>query len=103
MGELITFPVKREPKVVEDIYRREFGYVICPHKIYLPNQLCSLCAEKAKVELDEVLFGAAAISTERYERIITPIQQIPTSKKKTGLINWLKQLFATGRSIFIRS
>ncbi len=57
MGELFSLPEKREPKAVEDLYRREFGYVICPHKVYLPNQFCAPCADKAAKAVDEILFG----------------------------------------------
>lgn len=57
MGEIFSFPEKRESKAIEDVYRREFGYVICPHKVYLPNQFCGPCADKASREVDEILFG----------------------------------------------
>jgi hypothetical protein len=57
MGELYKFPEKRESKEIEAIYRREFGYVVCPHKVYLPNQFCSPCADMAAKELGKILFG----------------------------------------------
>jgi hypothetical protein len=57
MGEMFQFPEKREPKAVEDLYRREFGYVICPHKVYLPNQFCQPCCDKEAAALQRTLFG----------------------------------------------
>ena len=61
MGELYSLPEKREPKAIEDIYRREFGFVICPHKIYLPGstpeRYCEPCHAKAAKELQRILFG----------------------------------------------
>jgi hypothetical protein len=56
-GQMFKFPEKREPKAVEDIYRREFGFVICPHKVYLPNQYCAACDKKQAAELQRLLFG----------------------------------------------
>lgn len=54
MGEMFTFPT-RESKDVENIYRREFGYVICPHKVYLPNQHCEECAVRESKKLALVM------------------------------------------------
>ena len=57
MGELFKLPEKREPKWMEDICRREFGHVICKHKVYLPNQFCEHCYKKAADDLHRMLFG----------------------------------------------
>jgi hypothetical protein len=50
MGEVIQFPI-RASKAVELVYIKEFGYLVCPHKIYLPTQHCSSCAEKEREAL----------------------------------------------------
>lgn len=57
-NNLFKLPEKREPKAVEDIYRREFGHVICKHKVYLPNEYCRACDEHEAKVLKKVLFGA---------------------------------------------
>lgn len=54
MGRMFKFP-KREEKTVEDLYRREFGYVICKHKKYLPNEYCQACDDAASKELQKIL------------------------------------------------
>lgn len=56
MGQMLSFPI-REAKWVEDLYRREFGYVICPHKVYLPNQYCERCDKREAESLYKLLFG----------------------------------------------
>lgn len=56
-GQLFKFPEKRESREVELIFLREFGRIICPHKVYLPNQSCGPCADKAAKEVEEILFA----------------------------------------------
>lgn len=59
MGQMFAFPT-REP-AIENIYRREFGCVVCKHGIYLPGstpaRFCSRCDELASKELKRILFG----------------------------------------------
>lgn len=57
MGKLLPFPVKRETKTIEDIYRREFGRVICQHGVYLPLNYCKTCDEREAKSLYKLLFG----------------------------------------------
>jgi hypothetical protein len=57
MSNVVKFPEIRECAEVEAIYRRELGFVICPHKVYLPLHHCAICAEKALKELGKALFG----------------------------------------------
>jgi len=54
MGQMFQFP-KREPKWIEDICRKEFGYVICPHKVYIPNQYCAACDALESKSLQQFL------------------------------------------------
>ncbi len=54
---MIAFPMKRETKEIEALYRREFGRVICSHGIYLPLDHCKTCYALESKNLYRYMFG----------------------------------------------